>query len=144
VGVVQQFGEMGFETGEFGQRRSHLVEPSLKDTNHVFARCFTAVGDCEHLTYLVQRQAGGLGTPNKLQPVDELGSVLAVAAWGAGRGGQQTGVFVEPDCLGRHRGAAGEFADLHHISLTFHFTGMFIVGSGGATAGLGRDSKGRR
>ena len=115
--------------------------------------------DGDHLADLGQRQTGRLRRLDEREPVEDGRVVVAVARRGALGCGQQAGLLVEAQGLGRRPGPLGELSDPHPLDstdLTFPCTGtstvrrmsqdtwdLVVIGTGGAAMAAGIEARSR-
>lgn len=83
--AVEKGLQVAFESDEFGDLRSDLVEAGAEYPPNVPARHLATIVDRQDLAHLVQGQSGRLAATDKLEPIHDLGSIVAIpgcAAWG--------------------------------------------------------------
>jgi hypothetical protein len=123
--------QFGAEQLELRDLRRDLPGALLEEALDVCAWSFAAVSERDDLSDLTQAQADRLCCADERDAVEGRGVIVAVPRCGAGSGGEQSGVFVVAERLGRDACTFGELSDAHRrplrSGLTFPCRGRFTL-----------------
>ncbi len=127
VAGLDQLPQLGGQGGELTLAGPDVGELLLKQERDVGAWRLTSIPKSEDLRYLGQRETGGLGCADKLQPADDGVVVGPVPVGRPGWSRQQALAFVETDGLTVDAGNRSDFSDEHAPSLRLDLVAHFKV-----------------